>query len=170
MSHFTAALTDLFNVGVTAILDDDNELPVLREEVRLTLREIRDLKMDPFFALGDFIFRKRDISFQDMQSTFRAFRDCAGVEPARNEHVDNIIVGQAARHIIVHNSGVVNDICVRRTEKARIRSTITLALDEGQPVQFTPETLEQLGDSMVSFMSSLALLLDSASQHQSNQR
>ena len=105
-----------------------------------------------------------------MQSTFRAFRDCAGVEPARNEHVDNIIVGQAARHIIVHNSGVVNDICVRRTEKARIRSTITLALDEGQPVQFTPETLEQLGDSMVSFMSSLALLLDSASQHQSNQR
>lgn len=160
VSHFTSALTELFRNAVPAIAERHASLPILDEDVKLSLREVLALQHDPYYALGDLILRKREISFQDMQSTFRAFRDCTGVEPKRTVDVSNIIVGQAARHVIVHNGAVVNDVCINRTAKARQNYTLDLALEDGVAVQFRPQSLGQLGASMSRFLGDLAECLD----------
>ena len=102
---------------------------------------------DPCGELGALLVRKKDISFQDMQSATRAFREYLGCEIARGEDMNDVIVAQAFRHAIVHTAGVVDDrLCsqVANAKPRRLKSVLAV----GAPIQFSPTEVHRVGASM----------------------
>ncbi|HZC81380.1 MAG TPA: hypothetical protein VE222_06610, partial [Nitrospiraceae bacterium] len=79
--------------------------------------------------------RKTDISFQDMQSIARAFRDYVGFEPTRNENVNDIVLGHACRHVIVH-AGAVFDRKALGQVRSAVPRTLKKNINVGDAVTF----------------------------------
>lgn len=82
---------DLFCQAVSESLSRDAESSLLKEQVRFTLRNLRDATFDLRDRAPDLLVQTKDISFQDMQSIGRALKDCLGVTVERTELVNNII-------------------------------------------------------------------------------
>jgi predicted nucleotidyltransferase len=89
-----------------------------------------------------------------MQSIQRAFRDYCGFAPHKNSDVDNIIFGQACRNVIVHSGGTIDKKLIKQISNATL-NTFNLKMDEYQKVQFYPNHLKKLGDSMQYYLSIL---------------
>ena len=53
----------------------------------------------------ELLIAKHDISFQDMQSIARTFKDYVGVSVLRGSTMNDVIVAQAYRNAIVHAGG-----------------------------------------------------------------
>ena len=53
-----------------------------------------------------------------MQSVSRSFKKWLGYAPARDERTNDIIVGQAARHAIVHANAVTDERFVSQVRGA----------------------------------------------------
>lgn len=162
VSHFGAALGDLFRFGVALRLAGGGDTKLNQEELKLTVQQIADLRSDPLFELGDLIMQAKDLSFQDMQSTCRAFRDWIGIDLPRSEHMDNVIIGQAARHAIVHTGGRINEKLLGRARKALTTATLGLQLERDKKVQFTPDLVDALAASMTTMIDDLASRLTTA--------
>jgi hypothetical protein len=122
VSHFTSALADMFRTSVSERLENGEPDKVLGEEVKLSFREMRDRGWMLKDSAADILIEKKDIHFQDMQSVARAFRDYLGVTLEKDEVTNDIILGQAARHVIVHAGGKINDRTVRQVSGAVPRS------------------------------------------------
>lgn len=161
VSHFEAALADAFRVGVSEVLDRSTDIPVLNEDIKIRIDELRDFQLDQVQSLGDMIIRKKDPSFQDMRSIRRAFEKYAEIEMPRNTDMDNIIVAQNARHVIVHAGGTANEKFMSRTTEARNGTTLELAPVEGEKIQFSPRDVGTVGESMKSFLAELCRRLTS---------
>ncbi len=91
-----------------------------------------------------------------MKSTCRAFRDWVGSEIPTNVHMDNVIIGQAARHAIVHTGGKMNKKLMARVRNAQEGATLGLNLAKDERVQFTPSLVDALGESMVTMIQDIA--------------
>lgn len=158
VSHFTAALADLFHLAVVRALEVGADAPALGEDLRVSLVEIRDLQASerPLTSLSRLAVQKRGMSFQDMQGTVRAFREWSGVEIARSPDMETIIVGQAARHVIVHDGARVNEVFLKRTAASLRGSKLTVPVEEGERLQFQPGDVAILAESMSAFLTGLA--------------
>lgn len=82
-----------------------------------------------------------------MKSVSRAFSRYFGIEIGKNEYVNNIIVGQACRHAIVHDGGRANSRVLRQIENARPR-TLKIPIGENEQISFTPAEVEELAQNM----------------------
>lgn len=159
VSHFASALGDLFRKAVSEALDRDESKTLLDEELKLTFREIKERNWNIKGAAGDWLIAKKDLTFQDMQSSVRAFDTYIGMQIERDQRVNNIILGQAARHVIVHAGAQVTDRMLRQLAKVEPRSlkpTLTL----GAAVVFTKEEVLELKTEMIAFVDALVAKLD----------
>jgi hypothetical protein len=160
VSHFSSAVGDLFRKAVTATLDREGNETLLNEELKLTFKEMQDRNWDLKNSAGDLLIAKKDLTFQDMQSTVRAFDSYVGVEIIRDQCTNNIILGQAARHVIVHTSARATDRMLKQLSKADPRSLKQRIAPDEALVFFKEEVLE-LKSEMIKFVQKLVTDLES---------
>ena len=120
----------------------------------MTLQEIVRAARDVTESVPDLFILKKDISFQDMQSISRAFEDYVDISLERDQDVNNIIVGQACRNVIVHKGAVIDERLIRQISGAKPR-TLKQQLHLGKNVEFTPEEIQVLSASMFLYVNRL---------------
>ncbi|MBA2271247.1 MAG: hypothetical protein H0W20_11740 [Chthoniobacterales bacterium] len=138
VSYFASALHELFSDSVRSVglATDSSEL--FNEEVKISIRELRDAGADFAAVVPEILIKTKDISFQDMQSIARAFKTYANVTVPRDARVNDIILAQAARHVIVHNGGIIDPKFIRQVASATPRHVMQ-SVDPGVAIQFAPE-------------------------------
>jgi hypothetical protein len=154
VSYFGSTVGDIFRTAVPLVHARRLSDKLRKEDLRLTLDELVQFSQDPE-SLGDLFATKKDISFQDMQSIVRAFSGYIGVEMPRDGAMNNIIVGQACRHVIAHSGGVVDRRCVSQLANARPR-TLRQQIRLGDVIQFTTDELNAVAADMMAFIDSVA--------------
>src|SRR5262249_20992616 len=122
VSYFGSAVKDIFSEAVTTILRDGGPDKLMKEELRLTVAELRDATSNPEGALVSLFVEKKNLSFQDMQAIHRAFREYVGVDLERDTVVNDIILAQACRHVIVHAGGEITQRLLHQVRDAAPRN------------------------------------------------
>jgi hypothetical protein len=155
VSYFSSTVADIFRAGVRRELERDVESKLFGEELRVVIGELRDQKFEIRDAIPELLISSKKISFQDMQSVRRAFRDHLEVDVEKTDVVHDIIAGQACRHAIVHTGGVVNDRILRQVVNARPRR-VKSGLKRDEVVEFSPEEVELVAAAMSQYVDVLA--------------
>jgi len=160
VSYFASSLSSIFNETLTYYLSHIEKLPkkLEREEFKLNLFELSELKYDLSKEIGRIIARKSDISFQDMGSISKAFKRFFNVTIEWDKNVSNIIVSQACRHAIVHNGEEVDHKCIAQINHAKERE-LKLNMHENQKITFDKEEIKIIGESMKEYVSNLCTSL-----------
>lgn len=158
VSYFGSSAQDLFRRGVREALASQADSQLLRENLRITLRELRDANFDLRDLAPDLLVQSKDISFQDMQSIARAFKDYLDIKIEKNAVVNDIILGQACRHVIVHSGGVADDRLLRQVADATPRN-VKVALSLGEVVQFSDLEVTSVAQSMMKYIEGTAQAL-----------
>lgn len=150
VSYLSSTLEDIFKAAFTEKLNSGNLGDLESEELKLTLGELL------FDDLGDVFIQKKDgISFQDMKSTLRSFKDYIGTPSIeRNEVINNIILAQAMRHCIVHSGCIISNKTIGQLRDAK--RTVMLDIRKDQQVQFSEEEVRQVKQDMLSFVNRLS--------------
>ena len=159
VSYFGSAVHSLFSEGVSRALRSGIGIPAASQEVKLAWRELnaKDEPLDGTFA--ELLVSQKDISFQDMQSITRAFKEHIDVYMERDIGTNDIILGQASRHVIVHAGGVVDVKMARQVTAARPRR-LKEDLRVGESIQFEPSEVQALGATMIEYVDRLVVLLN----------
>jgi hypothetical protein len=160
VSHFSSAIGDLFRKAVTATLDREGNEALLNEELKLTFKEMQDRNWDLKNSAGDLLIAKKDLTFQDMQSTVRAFDSYVGIEIIMDQCTNNIILGQAARHVIVHTSARATDRMLKQLAKANPR-TLKRNIEPDEALVFFKQEVLELKSEMIKFVQKLVTDLES---------
>jgi hypothetical protein len=159
VSYFSSAVGDIFKSAVSEAVRSGAGPALLAADIRLTLREVREIAGELVERSGELFTAHRDISFQDMQSIGRSFREYFDYDPPKNEVVNDIIVSQGCRHVIVHSGGIVDRKLLRQVANAEPR-TLHVDLVENRKVQFSESDISIVGDQMKVFVQTLAFNVD----------
>ena len=159
VSYFGSAVSDIFKEYVTVNLSDRPE-KVLREELKFTIGELCDFDFDLSDQIGEIIALKKDISFQDMKSIRRNFHAFLGISIEKDKKVNNIILGQACRHVIVHSGAIADAKLIKQVSEA-IPRDLKKQIVENSRIQFTTDEIKLLSDSMLDYLKNLVNKLDS---------
>jgi hypothetical protein len=155
VSYFAFTLQDLFCVALTNKIASKNLGTIANEEFKVSLVELYAFDSVPISqAIADLLIAKKDISFQDMRSIARTFKEYIGYEPVQDTDVNNIISGQACRHAIVHYGAIANEKTIAQILKATPRD-IKIELTKDQKIVFTPDEIKMVGDSMKKYAENL---------------
>jgi hypothetical protein len=154
VSHFESAIRGIFRVALLHIIRTSGNARVLDEQLRMTLRDVQDAGTELQERITDLLIAQKGFSFNDMGSIARAFGEYVGCEPPRTTEVNNIILAQAGRHIIVHAGAVVDERFVRQVSGAKPRN-VKPELAAGEVLRFTPEEIETISESMLTYVNRL---------------
>jgi hypothetical protein len=155
VSYFSSSVHDLFRRAVAVALVQDTDSALLREQVKLSFRDLRDAEFQLRELAPDLLLQSKDISFQDMKSIANAFKEYLGVTVERSPLVNDIIVSQGCRHVIVHTGGIVDERLLRQLSGASPRS-IKPQLRIGEEVQFTVEEVSEAAAAMLEYVEGVA--------------
>lgn len=161
VSYFGSAVEDIFCFAVVASLRGNSSSRLRKEELKLTVAELLDAMANSDEALAMLLVEKKDLSFQDMQAIQRAFRDYVGVEIGKDSTVNNIILAQACRHVIVHAGGDVTPKLLRQVSGAFPRD-IKSDMPEKTTIQFSLQEVQTVAESMKNYLSMLVDKTESA--------
>ena len=128
---------------------------LLTEQINVSVGDILDMADNQLFGLAEALLLKKAVSFQDMQSISRAFKDFVGVEVKRSPEVNDIIVAQACRHAIVHNGARVDDRLLKQIRNAAPRH-LHPPLLLGGAIAFSDTDVRTVGSSMFLHLHALA--------------
>lgn len=159
VSHFSSAVGDLFRKAISVAVDHDKNDVLLNEELKVTFRDMRDNSWNMKNAAADLLIAKKDLTFQDMQSIVRAFSSYVDIQIQKDEQTNNIILGQASRHVIVHAGAMVTEKMIKQVSGAFPRK-IKPSLTAGTTLVFTKEEVLQLRDEMLMFIHKLVSKLE----------
>lgn len=151
VSYFDATVSDVFRVAVAAALREGLDVPVRNRSVDLSWASLAKPDAPIERLIADRIVRKDSISFQDMKSISRAFSESLGVTIEKSEDVNDIILGQAARHVLVHAGGAIDERFLNQVTDARPRR-LKPALSRTGVLSFDPAEVDALGTAMSSFL------------------
>ncbi len=140
VSHFASALSDVFVSSLTYGFQKKKLGHLKKEEMKLTFGELEKIiEVARKEILAEVFSSKKEISFQDMQSVYKAFKNYLHLTITKDVNVNNIIVSQACRHSIVHDGAIVNSKTLKQVEEVFPRnfkeqlvldSEINLSLEE----------------------------------------
>jgi hypothetical protein len=160
VSYFGSVVGDVFRVAAGRAMERSDPR-VLDTELKLKISELLPLAISPSDQIGDLLIQKEGITFQDMQSTHRAFRNYFGVEIQTDDVATNIIVGQACRHAIVHDGSIANARVMKQLRNAQPRTLKpNLALNEN--IKFSIAEVELLASEMSRYMRALVSAVEHA--------
>ena len=151
VSYFDAAMGDLFRVAVADGLRRGCDLPAAQRQVELSWRVLNESSTGPEGLFAQRILDLDDISFQDMKSIRRAFSKNIGVDLGRDETANDIILGQAVRHLLAHAGGIVDEKFRGQVSGAFPR-TLKQQPPEDGTIQFQPEEIRILAEAMKRFV------------------
>lgn len=154
VSYFSSAVGDVFRCAFCRSLEKPTSNTLQDEEMKLSLREIIELGSNTAERMSDMFVQKKDISFQDMQSIVRTFKHYWRIEIARDQKMNDIILGQAARHVIVHSAARIDAKMVAQVEKAQPR-TLKENVRVDDSIEFSVDEIRCLGAAMVEFIADL---------------
>lgn len=161
VSYFGSSVHDLFRSGVNQALIAGKGMALLKEPVKLTLMELREADFDLKDMAADLLISAKDISFQDMKSISRAFLDHLNISIPRDQSVNDIILAQACRHVIVHAGGIVNTQTIRQVSGA-IPRNLKPELQLGKTVQFAVDEVRLVAKAMKTYLANVDQLLITA--------
>lgn len=159
VSYFGSAVHSLFTLGVAKGLHEGHNIPAAGQDVKFLWRELSLKEVPLEEAFADLLVAQKDISFQDMQSISRAFDAHLGIPLEQDAVTNDIILGQACRHVIVHAGGVVDTKMARQVARACPR-LLKPTIQVGQVIQFEIEEVRQLGARMGEYLDRLVTLAE----------
>jgi hypothetical protein len=151
VSYFSSAAQEVFRASVSEAVREGHDESLLKQDIKITLRDIREIGLELVERAGELLALHRDISFQDMQSISRAFREHFNVTMSQDETVNDIICSQACRHVIVHSGAVADRRMIGQLRAAKPRS-LKPDMREGDRVQFTEAEVRSVGLHMTSYL------------------
>ncbi len=154
VSYFGSSVHDVFRNGVSDALATDNESTLLREQVKISFADLKEANFDLRSRAPDLLINAKDISFQDMKSIARAFKENLGIEIEKTQMVNEIIAAQACRHVIVHAGAVADESLVRQLSGAHPR-TLKPKILAGHLIEFSTEEVTLAASSMVEYLRKL---------------
>ena len=149
VSVFASTIADLFMDGICKLAKKGDSKLLKKEELKISVSDLLEYDGEINERLGHLIADKNDLSFQDMKSIGRAFKDYFEFTIDKSEEVNNIIMAQAGRHIIVHDSARINDRTIKQVSGAKPRS-LKPNLTESI-IQFDPNEVQLAADSMLKY-------------------
>jgi hypothetical protein len=158
VSYFGATLENLFEYCIESALTNGGVDVLLNKEIKLRVKDMCALGSNPRSLVGEFLIASNNISFQDMQSICRAFKEYLRIEIAKDELVNDIIFAQAARHIIVHNGAEINPRFANQVASVEPRSVKPQVPASGK-LKFSKEEVRQVGNKMELFMRQITVKL-----------
>lgn len=141
------ACATIFQQGVAAALASGARLPIVNEKLRISWRGVSQLEGSAEARFAELLIAHHDISFQDVGSVVRAFHDHLKIDIKRTSETSDIIIGQAARHAIVHAGGVVDEKMVNQVSGAKPRG-LKDTIKQGDVIRFSPSEVRALSASM----------------------
>ncbi|HJZ72383.1 MAG TPA: hypothetical protein VKE51_11640, partial [Vicinamibacterales bacterium] len=160
VAYFGATVSDIFREGVNRATAPGRQPSWSDEELKLAVAELLSIR-DERQSIGELLQTTKNISFQDMQSIVRAFKDYLGITPSRNTTMNNIIVAQACRNVIAHVGGRADRRLVNQIAKADPR-TVKCELREGDAIEFADHEVRAVSESMRVFVDYLACDVEAA--------
>lgn len=161
VSYFGAAAHTLFRQGVAAALAAGANVTAATEELKVSWRAVAQAEGDREAMFADLLIAQHDISFQDMQSIRRAFEKHLGLVLERSAGLNDIIMGQAGRHVIVHAGSVIDNKMIRQVAGAQPRALMP-KLNVGEHIRFQPSDVRLLAASMTACVRSIVDALTAA--------
>jgi hypothetical protein len=159
ISYFTSAIHTLFRQGIIVALSKAADVPVMNEELKFSWRTMAQAEAERETVFADLLVAQQNISFQDMQSISRAFKEHLNVQLKRSVDTNNIILGQAARHVIVHAGGTIDKKMIRQVADC-IPRTLKQELKLGDRLQFNPQEIRVLSKSMIAYVNDATCALN----------
>ena len=153
VSYFASGLGDLFRASIARSFKRKDDA-ILRAELKVQVEDIALLLESVDTQLGEFIIRKEGLSFQDMQSTHRAFKEYFGINIQTDENVRNIIVAQACRHSIVHVGARV-DLRMINQLKTITPRPLKPDIKLNDKITFTLNEISEVENSMIMYLDNL---------------
>lgn len=150
VSYFSSAIHDIFNSSVTTLLRSEIPPAIAKKELKISFAELHRRDFDLSADIGEIVSQKSEISFQDMQSIRRAFKDFFDFTFDRDRTINNIVTAQACRHAIAHNRGIADAKLLNQIRHCSNRS-IQLKIDVGDAIKFNPAEIEEVGTSMLAY-------------------
>jgi hypothetical protein len=151
VSYFGSATADLFRAASRIAVEVRHDTRVLNSELKVKVEELVGFESSLSDSIGDVLITKNSISFQDMKSIQREFKKYFGILIERDENVNNIILGQACRHSIAHEAGIINSRVIHQVQGAKPRA-LKPSLTEGSNVEFTEEEILIVAKSMLAYV------------------
>jgi hypothetical protein len=155
VSYFGSSVSDLFKLGISKTLAKDTESPLNKEQIKITFRELQENDFQLREIAPELLIQAKDISFQDMQSINRAFKDHLGITIERTDTVNDIILAQNCRHIIVHTGAHIDARLIKQLTNANPRS-LKKNLTIGDKVQFTIEDVNIAANAMLKYIENIS--------------
>lgn len=123
VSYFTSTVKDLFRDALQYYSDKKRDcLKTINAELKFTFEELESYGFDLSKSVGELIIKKKNLSFQDMQSICREFQTYFNVKIEKNDIVDNIILAQASRHAIVHSLSIADEKFMNQISQSQTRT------------------------------------------------
>ena len=155
VSHFTSALKEMLVRFFDIALLDHRFERLGKQDFKLSVSELREASSDSSRSYGDIFLSKRDVSFQNLESIDRLFRDSFGVSIEKDPKVQDLILAMEARHCIVHSGSKVERKTAQHLRAAPDRS-IKPHLSEGDRITFTKDEINLVLDRMKDYLNGLS--------------
>ena len=148
ISYLSSALQQLLEVYINCYPAKISQRK--QENIKINLSSILNTEGTLKEKLGEIILNSdSQVSFQDMRSIRDTFKEYAQIDIDWDNTVNNIIFAQAARHCIVHNSGIA-DTKFRNQIKIAKQRTIKTEFNS-EEVVFKKEEVKELKKEILNF-------------------
>jgi hypothetical protein len=155
VSHFTSALGSVFKKSINYASSCSPELlKASGDDIKISFQELKEFNFNLSENLGDVVIKKKDISFQDMQSTNRAFKNFLDIDMNNHDSQNDLIFAQASRHSIVHASGFADEKFIKQISNALPRK-IKPEIRENHKIEFSTAEIEIVISNMSSYLNDL---------------
>jgi hypothetical protein len=160
VSHFASAMHDALRAGVYEALRHGQRFPVAKQEIKAKLGDLwygqdEQRRADHIVELA---IDQPGVSFQDMQSVHRTFHDYLTITTPRGPALDDIIIGQATRHCIVHTGGKAT-LKSMKMIGSRTGHRLNLRPIADQPIQFERDHVRALAASTTEYLRELLVTM-----------
>lgn len=155
ISFLTSTLEELFKTTLENVLSDTSLLSdyLQKEEIKINIKDLTILNRSFPENLAAYLFDRKGISFQDMQSTVRTFKNFLDIEIEKDDLQRSLIFVQAARHIITHAGGRTTEKFWQQIESATPRQ---IKQDfSAQEIDFVPGEIEEICSIVENFVSGI---------------
>lgn len=162
VSHFTVALEDFFKSAIDVLISK-NKFGVFEkdESIKISLNELITTNFDLTNNFGELLLKKKEISFQDMQSTNRAFFQYLNYTIPTDSNLNNVIFAQASRHTIVHSSAIADDKFIHQIRNILPRD-IKQGIRKNEKIKMTPDEIILIDNSMRNIISNCINIIKKA--------
>ena len=154
-SYFASGVSQLFRSAIAAALEQVPSKTLEQHEIKFTVRDLISIGGEIVEVIPDLIAEGPGVSFQDTKSIQRIFKDYLDVDIRRDEVSNDVSVGLALRHVLVHNGGIVDRKCFRQTEESLPR-TFRREIKLGESINFKTEEIRRVGATMIEYVERLA--------------